>query len=102
MKKILITAAVIFGTTAMFAQKNQVQSAYNYIKAFDRNGKCSELQNGIEAINSATQDETTKTDRKSTRLNSSHVKISYAVFCLKKKKKRQQTQKTYIYNTALH
>src|SRR5690606_39714993 len=28
-----------------------------------------------------------KKDRKSTRLNSSHVKISYAVFCLKKKKK---------------
>src|SRR5690606_42036854 len=27
-------------------------------------------------------------DRKSTRLNSSHVKISYAVFCLKKKKTR--------------
>src|SRR5690606_41252796 len=27
------------------------------------------------------------TDRKSTRLNSSHVKISYAVFCLKKKKR---------------
>src|SRR5699024_12629039 len=27
------------------------------------------------------------TDRKSTRLNSSHVSISYAVFCLKKKKK---------------
>src|SRR5690554_8160428 len=26
------------------------------------------------------------TDRKSTRLNSSHVRISYAVFCLKKKK----------------
>src|SRR5690625_5692119 len=46
-------------------------------------------------------------DRKSTRLNSSHVAISYAVFCLKKKKKkgkiikrdiestkRQRTQKT--------
>src|SRR5207249_11810627 len=28
------------------------------------------------------------TDRKSTRLNSSHVSISYAVFCLKKKKKK--------------
>src|SRR5690554_7310253 len=28
-------------------------------------------------------------DRKSTRLNSSHVRISYAVFCLKKKKKRE-------------
>src|SRR5690625_1902840 len=29
-------------------------------------------------------------DRKSTRLNSSHVAISYAVFCLKKKKKKMQ------------
>src|SRR2546427_1777704 len=29
-------------------------------------------------------------DRKSTRLNSSHSQISYAVFCLKKKKKRQR------------
>src|SRR5690606_41152061 len=29
-------------------------------------------------------------DRKSTRLNSSHVKISYAVFCLKKKKRRSR------------
>src|SRR5690349_23804214 len=28
-------------------------------------------------------------DRKSTRLNSSHVEISYAVFCLKKKKSRR-------------
>src|SRR5207253_3638436 len=28
-------------------------------------------------------------DRKSTRLNSSHVAISYAVFCLKKKKKKE-------------
>src|SRR5436309_11473565 len=33
-------------------------------------------------------------DRKSTRLNSSHVKISYAVFCLKKKKKKQKKKKT--------
>src|SRR5437879_9902150 len=32
------------------------------------------------------------TDRKSTRLNSSHRCISYAVFCLKKKKKQQSTQ----------
>src|SRR5690349_23645633 len=31
----------------------------------------------------------TSLDRKSTRLNSSHVEISYAVFCLKKKKKNK-------------
>src|SRR2546422_7268533 len=33
-------------------------------------------------------------DRKSTRLNSSHGYISYAVFCLKKKKKKQTAEKT--------
>src|SRR5687768_17640455 len=32
-------------------------------------------------------------DRKSTRLNSSHGYISYAVFCLKKKKKQKNNQK---------
>src|SRR5437868_11466701 len=31
-------------------------------------------------------------DRKSTRLNSSHVSISYAVFCLKKKKKKKNNK----------
>src|SRR5256885_9985692 len=31
-----------------------------------------------------------KTDRKSTRLNSSHLVISYAVFCLKKKKEKSE------------
>src|SRR5437870_10152482 len=33
-------------------------------------------------------------DRKSTRLNSSHVAISYAVFCLKKKKKKKEKKNT--------
>src|SRR5690349_23092979 len=35
-------------------------------------------------------------DRKSTRLNSSHVEISYAVFCLKKKKKETKIIKSQI------
>src|SRR2546428_2372113 len=34
--------------------------------------------------------EVLRTDRKSTRLNSSHDQISYAVFCLKKKKKNKK------------
>src|SRR5687768_18342036 len=34
-------------------------------------------------------------DRKSTRLNSSHGYISYAVFCLKKKNKTKQSNTTY-------
>src|SRR3712207_7499833 len=37
-----------------------------------------------------------KQDRKSTRLNSSHANISYAVFCLKKKKKIQTIQPHYL------
>src|SRR5690554_7460002 len=36
------------------------------------------------------QKSSAEVDRKSTRLNSSHVRISYAVFCLKKKKKKKK------------
>src|SRR2546426_6367113 len=38
-------------------------------------------------------------DRKSTRLNSSHLVISYAVFCLKKKKKKNTEHTTSIGNS---
>src|SRR5207302_5617989 len=41
-----------------------------------------------------------KGDRKSTRLNSSHVKISYAVFCLKKKKKKVINEKHNNYRNV--
>src|SRR2546430_10414653 len=37
-------------------------------------------------------------DRKSTRLNSSHSQISYAVFCLKKKKKQEDTMAPFIHD----
>src|SRR2546430_11713119 len=40
-------------------------------------------------------------DRKSTRLNSSHSQISYAVFCLKKKKTNTRLIHTHIHNTQL-
>src|SRR5438034_7726304 len=47
-----------------------------------------------ELANAAALEETTaelsQLDRKSTRLNSSHTVISYAVFCLKKKKKKHK------------
>src|SRR2546430_9267489 len=38
-------------------------------------------------------------DRKSTRLNSSHSQISYAVFCLKKKKKAPDSRTAHIYSS---
>src|SRR2546430_4587876 len=41
-------------------------------------------------------------DRKSTRLNSSHSQISYAVFCLKKKKKHMYTACHFYYDNLDH
>src|SRR5256885_5942200 len=51
---------------------------------------------GLEGVVSAI------TDRKSTRLNSSHLVISYAVFCLKKKKKTDQPIITESSDQARH
>src|SRR5688572_31691037 len=44
----------------------------------------------------------TSPDRKSTRLNSSHSQISYAVFCLKKKKTKNKNQQTHNKTTPSH
>src|SRR5438067_3532682 len=49
-----------------------------------------------------TQTQVFSEDRKSTRLNSSHVSISYAVFCLKKKKKRIPTTQSTSPTTNKH
>src|SRR5438445_7561367 len=48
-------------------------------------GTCEECSNG--GVRPSDIGHRTSEDRKSTRLNSSHANISYAVFCLKKKKK---------------
>src|SRR5437773_7245011 len=47
-------------------------------------------------VRAEVQDLAAGEDRKSTRLNSSHITISYAVFCLKKKKKKKNKKKTKI------
>src|SRR2546430_13340318 len=44
----------------------------------------------VDALNKGKSQEIANRDRKSTRLNSSHSQISYAVFCLKKKKKKNR------------
>src|SRR5690349_22920722 len=56
-----------------------------------RTVKVGVLGKGHARAQSSARDEH-KQDRKSTRLNSSHVEISYAVFCLKKKKKKKKKQ----------
>src|SRR5438067_10410611 len=52
--------------------------------------KAIERKTGARGLRSIALRETAP-DRKSTRLNSSHVSISYAVFCLKKKKRLSRT-----------
>src|ERR1022692_1339449 len=43
-----------------------------------------------------------RSDRKSTRLNSSHLVISYAVFCLKKKKKKNNNKTDTAHRKSSH
>src|SRR2546426_1438172 len=61
-----------------------------------RTGACDALEHGRTAVDlpgalprQAYDQRLLDADRKSTRLNSSHLVISYAVFCLKKKKKKE-------------
>src|SRR5204863_1913441 len=60
--------------------------------AIPRPGSC--WSAGILTV--GTRERARSTDRKSTRLNSSHVEISYAVFCLKKKKNKKYNKHEQI------
>src|SRR5256885_11306977 len=51
----------------------------------------SETASDLRTLTAAGASSTTRRDRKSTRLNSSHLVISYAVFCLKKKKEQRHS-----------
>src|SRR5437762_14062394 len=55
---------------------------------------------GFVALEQRRAGPTIEEDRKSTRLNSSHRCISYAVFCLKKKKKKRQENTVRNYTTT--
>src|SRR3712207_7336968 len=55
----------------------------------DQQRTCERGNGHVSMVRHARRAVSVKTDRKSTRLNSSHANISYAVFCLKKKKKTE-------------
>src|SRR3712207_6963199 len=76
--------STLFPSTTLFrsrpdAQDQRVPEPIPPRHALDRNGRLRHL--GSDKVHHPID-----TDRKSTRLNSSHANISYAVFCLKKKK----------------
>src|SRR5690348_18011718 len=68
-----------------FGVDKLISSSINYHLSFDMK-KIEDNKLDYEAVK--------KADRKSTRLNSSHPSISYAVFCLKKKKKKTKNHIT--------
>src|SRR2546430_7560977 len=55
--------------------------------------------NSLESVGESMRATLNAIDRKSTRLNSSHSQISYAVFCLKKKKQKTRSKQSN-YNTT--
>src|SRR2546430_13074524 len=68
------------------------------VRSFDDLGERERVSLGHEAVPGEPDDAMEEQDRKSTRLNSSHSQISYAVFCLKKKKIHNSSA---IYMTVL-
>src|SRR5690606_40521074 len=92
-------SSTLFPYTTLFRSANE---AHEYARSLAHNGQADaksaeaavdNARRSQESLAEETQAKETavavhaEQDRKSTRLNSSHVKISYAVFCLKKKKK---------------
>src|SRR5256885_3898329 len=87
--------STLFPYTTLFRSEERLDIAVGQQRRFVflRDGKIADERDGGALI-----------DRKSTRLNSSHLVISYAVFCLKKKKKmyaRPPARSTYSLTTGL-
>src|SRR5690554_7443399 len=80
-------AYFVRGITAGYVSEGQIAAFamavfFKGMKMAERVALTEEMRNSGSVLNWQSLK-----DRKSTRLNSSHVRISYAVFCLKKKKK---------------
>src|SRR5688500_19373237 len=76
----------VFRTMELKVGTSNIEQTHQVLRdLFERHGFTSELRH----LQRATESDPAQIDRKSTRLNSSHLVISYAVFCLKKKRTQQ-------------
>src|SRR3712207_6962846 len=73
----------------------QSEHELSVLKVHQQELKLQNVQNALES----SRQELTSLDRKSTRLNSSHANISYAVFCLKKKYIQSTTRNSTTLNS---
>src|SRR2546427_8632464 len=77
--------STLFPYTTLFRSRNESRASAKF--------SLTGTENRVNRFSRLTANRSlTAADRKSTRLNSSHSQISYAVFCLKKKKKKNNYQ----------
>src|SRR2546430_13669687 len=81
--------STLFPYTTLFRSSHAGGRSAHHVPGVHRAqvGEAHQLAGITVHVGPAVEDEHGLPDRKSTRLNSSHSQISYAVFCLKKKKK---------------
>src|SRR5437879_8224871 len=90
--------STLFPYTTLFRSCGR-QSFFPYLSRCGRKRK--KLASHFESVGSPPAAQDCARDRKSTRLNSSHRCISYAVFCLKKKKKKNNTKITKKHSNSI-
>src|SRR5438477_6853293 len=85
--------STLFPYTTLFRSCHVYSAGYDLVNDYD--GVFARLEDvlgrdrlKVMHLNDSKTPFSSRRDRKSTRLNSSHMSISYAVFCLKKKKKK--------------
>src|SRR5690349_23299979 len=91
-------SSTLFPYTTLFRSQREVAAPLDHLDLETRvrdHAAQRERREAVEVRGQLVQrheerDRQQQPDRKSTRLNSSHVEISYAVFCLKKKKKEAE------------
>src|SRR5690348_17900639 len=90
----LFPYTTLFRSNPNLTGLQQFVSAYRSVVPYDATGNNFAARLTIDLGDGDTYLTAIAKDRKSTRLNSSHPSISYAVFCLKKKKPQHNTLKT--------
>src|SRR2546421_7025770 len=82
--------STLFPYTTLFRSRRGMRRIHRTLETGRSVSRTRQPEERDEGLTSGGRARKSKGDRKSTRLNSSHDQISYAVFCLKKKKQNQQ------------
>src|SRR2546422_4823193 len=89
--------STLFPYTTLFRSQRDLERDRHPVQAVDRDRLLAALDLSDElAGETGAITQPLLTDRKSTRLNSSHGYISYAVFCLKKKSRRRRHPQAFV------